>query len=121
MWVDGWGQPSTRVDPDLRRTVGDWILSTYRQEKVEGKPQRLDPPAIERLDQVDVPTLVMVGAVDAPAEVEAGHHLASSVTDARLVEFPGVAHMIHLEEPERFNRVVLEFLDEIDRRRRAPG
>jgi pimeloyl-ACP methyl ester carboxylesterase len=121
VWVDGWGQPSTRVDPDLRRTVHDWILSTYRQEKVEGKPQRLDPPAIERLDQVDVPTLVMVGAVDAPAEVEAGHHLAGSVTDARLVEFPGVAHMIHLEEPERFNQVVLEFLDEVDRRRRALG
>jgi pimeloyl-ACP methyl ester carboxylesterase len=96
-------------------------LTTYKQEKVEGKPQRLDPPAIERLDQVDVPTLVMVGAVDAPAEIEAGRHLSSSVADARLVEFPGVAHMIHLEEPERFNRVVLEFLDEVDRRRRAPG
>jgi pimeloyl-ACP methyl ester carboxylesterase len=43
------------------------------------------------------------------------------VTGARLVEFPGVAHMIQLEEPERFNRTVLEFLDEVDLRRRAPG
>jgi pimeloyl-ACP methyl ester carboxylesterase len=101
--------------------VHGWILSTYQQEKVEGKPRRLDPPAIERLDQVYVPTLVMVGAVDAPAEVDAGRHLARSVNGARLVEFPGVAHMIHLEEPERFDRTVLEFLDEVDRRRRAPG
>ena len=121
VWVDGWGQPSSRVDPDLRHTVQDWIASTYRQEKVEGKPQRLEPPAIGRLAEVGVPTLVMVGAVDAPAEVDAGHHLARSVNGARLVEFPGVAHMIHLEEPERFKREVLEFLDEVDGRRRAPG
>src|SRR5919201_1730947 len=51
--------------------------------------------------------------VDAPAEVDAGHHLARSVTGARLVEFPGVAHMIQLEEPGGFNRTVLEFLDEV--------
>jgi 3-oxoadipate enol-lactonase len=121
VWVDGWGQPSTRVDPNVRRTVHDWILSTYRQEKVEGKPQRLEPPAVERLAEVDVPTVVMVGAVDAPAEVDAGHHLARSVTGARLVEFSGVAHMIHLEEPERFNEAVLEFLDDVDGRRGGSG
>src|ERR671934_55516 len=61
---------------------------------------RFDTRGFGRTGTEDVPTLVMVGAVDAPAEVEAGHHLAKSVTDARLVEFPGVAHMIHLEEPE---------------------
>jgi pimeloyl-ACP methyl ester carboxylesterase len=117
VWVDGWGQPATRVDPEIRRTVYGWILSTYREEKVEGKPQRIDPPAAERLDQVRVPTLVMVGAVDSAKEVEAGRHLAKSIAGARLVEFPGVAHMIHLEEPERFERLVLEFLDDVERAR----
>jgi pimeloyl-ACP methyl ester carboxylesterase len=32
------------------------------------------------------------------------------VAGAQVVEFPGVAHMIQLEEPERFNGLVLEFL-----------
>lgn len=117
VWVDGWGQPATRVDPEIRRTVHDWILSTYREEKIEGKPQRIHPPAAERLDQVGVPTLVMVGDVDSANEVEAGRHLAKSIPGARLVEFDGVAHMIHLEEPERFDRLVLDFLDEIERGR----
>jgi 3-oxoadipate enol-lactonase len=115
VWVDGWGQPSTRVDPAIRRTVHEWILSTYRQEKAEGKPQRLDPPAVARLDEVKVPTLVMVGVADAPAEVEGGRYLASAVAGARLVEFEDVAHMIQLEQPERFNRLVLDFLDEAGR------
>jgi len=43
-----------------------------------------------------VPTLVMVGEVDEAGGVAAERHLAGSVAGARLVEFPGVAHMIQL-------------------------
>jgi pimeloyl-ACP methyl ester carboxylesterase len=84
---------------------------------VEGKPQALDPPAAERLDEVRVPTMVMIGEVDEAGGVEAERHLAASVAGAQLVAFPGVAHMIHLEEPDRFNQLVIEFLvDAADRR-----
>ena len=110
VWVDGWGHPPDRVDGSLREKVRGWILATYRDEKTEGKPQRLDPPAAERLGEVDVPTLVLIGQVDEPGGVVAERHLAASVVGARVVEFPGVAHMIHLEEPGRFEQLVLEFL-----------
>jgi 3-oxoadipate enol-lactonase len=119
VWVDGWGQPPTRVDAELRRKVHDWILASYQAGKSEGKPQPLDPPAVQRLAEVRVPTLVMIGDVDEPGGVAAGRHLAASVAGARLVEFSGVAHMIQLEEPERFDALVLEFLADIDRRREA--
>ncbi len=119
VWVDGWGQPPTRADPDLRSTVREWIRSAYEAEKAEGKPQPLDPPAVRRLAEVRVPTLVMIGAVDEPGGVAAERQLAASVPGARLVEFPGVAHMIQLEEPDRFNRLVLEFLAEVEREREA--
>jgi 3-oxoadipate enol-lactonase len=112
VWVDGWGQPETRVDAQVRKTVKGWILETYRAEKVEGRPQSTTPPAAERLDEVRVPVLVMVGLADEAQTVAGGLHLAESVAGAKLVEFPGVAHMIHLEEPERVNRLVLEFLGE---------
>jgi 3-oxoadipate enol-lactonase len=115
VWVDGWGQPPTRIDPELRRKVHDWILSTYQAERAEGKPQPLDPPAVQRLTEIRVPTVVMVGEVDEAGGVAAGRHLATSVPGARLVEFPGVAHMIQLEEPERFSQLVLDFLAEVDR------
>jgi 3-oxoadipate enol-lactonase len=122
VWVDGWGQPRTRIAAEIRRKVHDWILTTYQAEKAEGKPQSMNPPAAQRLAEVRAPTLVLVGAVDEPGGVAAGRHLAASVSGARLVEFPGVAHMIQLEEPERFNRIVLDFLAQVDRaRRRQPG
>lgn len=118
VWVDGWGQPPERVDPGIRRTVRDWIRATYEQEKAEGKAQPLDPPAAQRLDEVRVPTLVLIGEVDEPGGVAAERHLAESVAGARAVELPGVAHMIQLEEPERFTRLVLEFLADVDATRR---
>jgi 3-oxoadipate enol-lactonase len=119
VWVDGWGQPPTRVNADVRRKVHDWILSSYRAEKPEGKSQPLDPPAVQRLAEVRAPTLVMIGDVDEPGGVAAGRHLASSVAAARLVEFHDVAHMIQLEEPDRFNALVLEFLAGVERERPA--
>jgi pimeloyl-ACP methyl ester carboxylesterase len=110
VWVDGWGQPATRPDAALRRQVHDWILDNYRAEKEEGEPQPLDPPAVGRLADVEAPTLVMVGTADEPAGVLNGRNIAAQVPDAQLIEFPGVAHMIQLEEPKRFNGVVITFL-----------
>jgi 3-oxoadipate enol-lactonase len=110
VWVDGWGQPADRVDAGLRKKVHGWILASMEAEKPEGKPQPLAPPAAERLGDLSIPTLVLIGQADEPAAILAERHLASSVAGARVVEFPGVAHMIHLEEPQRFNELVLEFL-----------
>ena len=109
-WVDGPGQPADRVDPELRARVHDWILSTYRAEKEEGQPQPLDPPAIARLGDLRAPLLVIVGTLDDPGTQESCRHLASIVPGARLEVFEGAAHMLNLEQPERFVRLLREFL-----------
>jgi 3-oxoadipate enol-lactonase len=112
VWVDGWGQAPDRVDPEIRRRVKDWILANYRAGIAEGKPRPFKPSAAERLAEVSVPTLVLIGEVDEPGCVIAERHLAATVQGAQVVEFANVAHMIHLEEPERFTQVVLGFLEE---------
>lgn len=113
IWVDGWGQPMNRVDQGLRSQVHDWILTTYQAEKAEGRPIPLQPPAVQRLDEVRMPVLVMIGTADEPEGVMSGRHLAGTVSGARLVEFADVAHMIQLEQPDRFNRELSTFLDEV--------
>ena len=79
------------------------------------------PPAAERLDEIRVPTLVVIGDVDEPGGVAAERHLASAVGGARVVEFRNVAHMIHLEQPVRFTELALDFLADIDALREAAG
>lgn len=114
VWVDGWGQPSTRVDHELRGRVHDWILATYQAENEEGRPQALEPPAADRLGEVRAPTLVMIGTVDEPGGVINGRRMAELISGARLVELPDAAHMLHLEQPDRFIELTLEFLAEVD-------
>jgi pimeloyl-ACP methyl ester carboxylesterase len=110
-WADGPGQSPDRV-PEVRRRVHEWVLTNYRAEKGEGEPQPLDPPAETRLVQLDVPLLVMLGTLDDPGTVDSMRHLAASVPGARLEEFES-AHMVNLEHPARFNRVLRTFLDGI--------
>jgi pimeloyl-ACP methyl ester carboxylesterase len=110
VWVDGWEQPPTRVDPALRARVRDWILAHHRAERDEGIPQPLDPPARDRLGEVRAPTLVMVGLADETGALLSGRYVADGIPGARLVEFPGVAHMIQVEDPERFSAEVLDFV-----------
>jgi pimeloyl-ACP methyl ester carboxylesterase len=112
MWVDGPGQPSDRVPAEIRQRVHDWIAEGYKahaNEEPSSKP--LDPPAAKRLGEITVPTLVMVGDLDTRDTVAACRKLVGEIPGARLEVFKGVAHMVNLEQPERFTRLVLEFLD----------
>ncbi len=107
-WADGPGQAPDRV-PALRAKIHEWVLTTYRAEKEEGSPQPLDPPAEQRLGELGAPLLVVVGTLDDPGTVDSMRHLAASVPGARLEELE-TAHMINLEEPDRFNALLREHL-----------
>lgn len=109
-WVDGPGQSPDRVPPALRAQVHEWILSNYRAEKEYGEPQPLQPPAVGRLAELRSPLLVMVGTLDDPGTVESCEHLAAGVPGARLEIFDGAAHMLNLEQPERFTNLLRDFL-----------
>ena len=108
-WADGPGQPAGRSGA-VRERVHDWVLDNYHAEKVDGMPIVLDPPAVGRLGELKAPLLAILGAFDEPGTSEAMRHLADAVPGARLEVFE-TAHMINLEQPERFNALLAEWLD----------
>jgi len=110
-WADGPGQPLGRVDSEVRAKVHEWVLTTYQAEKVEGQPQRLDPPAVGRLSELRAPLLVISGTLDEPGTRESMRHLADAVPGSWFELFEGAAHMLNLEQPERFNTLLLEFFN----------
>jgi 3-oxoadipate enol-lactonase len=108
-WADGPGQPGDRVDPAVRAKVHDWILTNYQAEREEGQPQVLDPAAAGRLGELRAPLMVMLGTLDDPGTNQSMRHLADAVPGARLEVFEGSAHMLNLEQPHRFNALLIEF------------
>ena len=76
-----------------------------------GDERQLQPPAVNRLAEIQVPTLVIVGDLDRPWIIEAADLLERRIARARRAVIAGTAHLPNMERPQEFNRVVLEFLE----------
>jgi pimeloyl-ACP methyl ester carboxylesterase len=57
-----------------------------------------------------MPLLVVIGELDEAYTNAASRYLTETVPGARLEVFEGAAHMMNLEQPDRFTRLVLDFL-----------
>lgn len=70
----------------------------------------------DRLDLTGVaasfggPLLVCVGEDDELVSIAESEQLASSALDGRLETFPGAGHFVAVDQPDRFNQVLLDFL-----------
>lgn len=67
------------------------------------------PPVIDALPGMDVPALVLVGEHD-QAFLRAGEVMAAKLPQARHVVIPDAGHIVNIEQAERFDRALLDFL-----------
>jgi len=72
----------------------------------------------DRLDLTGVlasfggPVLVCVGDQDDLVSVSEAEQMAATALDGRLEIFPGAGHFVAVDQPERFNEVLLHFLSQ---------
>jgi pimeloyl-ACP methyl ester carboxylesterase len=108
--VDFWvGSASTAV----RTLVAEMqrrVLEIAVPDPEPSSPPPLDPPASQRLGEIAMPTLVAVGEEDVPDMKEIADALAAGIPGATKVVIPGATHLPPLEQPEEFNRILLDFL-----------
>jgi 3-oxoadipate enol-lactonase len=94
----------------LRAMVGDFSGWHWLHDDGE---RGLDPPTIERLPRIGVPTLVVLGERDLPDFHQISERLATQIPNARKVVLANVGHMSNMEDPTAFNLAVLEFLRDV--------
>jgi pimeloyl-ACP methyl ester carboxylesterase len=96
----------------VRDLVREMNLIALRNEASGlGDERPLEPPAADRLAEIRVPTLIIVGNRDRPEIMYRASILERSIPDAHKVVMSGTAHLPNMERPDEFNRIVLEFLD----------
>lgn len=89
-----------RIDQDLILGYWDELLSTT--------PDELQARIDRDLKAISVPVLAVFGqTVDATTR----EHLLGQFPSVDIVEWPGLGHMVHLMEPERFARRLAAFAD----------
>jgi pimeloyl-ACP methyl ester carboxylesterase len=98
VWLDGPTAPEGRVTGSAR----DLFLEMNAQALDADDPgeRRDDAAAWDRLSEIGVPVLVMVGEHDLRYIKENCTHAVRSIAGTRFVELPGVAHLPHLEADE---------------------
>lgn len=69
-----------------------------------------DRPAVGRLAEIHVPTLILVGESDIPDVHAHAGVLEAGIHDARWVIVPGAGHLIQLEQPGALIREIQLFL-----------
>jgi 3-oxoadipate enol-lactonase len=113
MWVDGPSRSPEEVDPELRRKVGEMqrrAFELWREAGEDGTHESLVEDWGERLAEISVPTLVIVGELDRPEMHEIAERLEAEIPNVRRETIAGTAHVPSMERPEEFDRLVLDFL-----------
>ncbi len=110
IWGVGENRQPEQVDQHVRDLIYAMSLIGFRNQGSLGEEQQLDTPAIGRLGEVHVPTLVIDGAEDYPTTHTAGELMAKGIPGARRGVIADAAHLPGLERPAEFNRIMLDFL-----------
>jgi 3-oxoadipate enol-lactonase len=111
-WVDGPRRGADAVDPEVRELVrlmqrrafeltSDWDAVSEEE---------LDPPALDRLAEIHVPTLVLAGGHDLDAIHHAARRLVAEIPHARRVDWSDTAHLPSMERPEAFLALLEEWV-----------
>jgi pimeloyl-ACP methyl ester carboxylesterase len=111
LWLVGPGRQASHVDQKLRDLFLDMNGIALRSDFKSAPTEELDPPAAGRLGEIKAPTLVVVGEDDLPEVHETAGVLMSKIPGARKAVIHDAAHLLNLEHPDEFNRLLVDFLN----------
>jgi 3-oxoadipate enol-lactonase len=115
IWVDGVGQSPTRAPAAVRDAVRKMDRELLEPGREFGTNTHLEPRANDRLAELAVPVLAIVGELDTSGTRAAARRLAEGAPNVRLESWPDVAHMIAMEAPDRVSALMTEFLAPLPR------
>ncbi|HKG57433.1 MAG TPA: alpha/beta hydrolase [Candidatus Limnocylindrales bacterium] len=117
-WVDGRGRSPDAVDAGARRRIGDMQRRAFEvtADWDDVEEATSDPPIIERLAEIRVPTLVLAGDLDIDAVDIAAARIARDVPGSRVVRWSGVAHVPSVERPAEFVELLADWMSEVEAR-----
>jgi pimeloyl-ACP methyl ester carboxylesterase len=111
IWVDGPSRTPDQTPAAVREAVREMNLLAWQAvEHSVWDERRLDPPAVGRLSEIGIPTVVIAGLLDQPHAIDGCQMLAAGIAGARLVEYPDAAHMVTMEHAPDVTTLLLDFL-----------
>lgn len=118
IWLDGTFREPNAVDPSLREKALMMNRIPVEQQTyliADSQPVcPLDPPAVQRLHEVQVPVLIVAGALDHPEVLRAADLMVEDLPIAQKVIIEDAGHVPSFEKPDVFNGLLFDFWDDLE-------
>jgi pimeloyl-ACP methyl ester carboxylesterase len=113
IWFDGMGRAPEQVNQEMRKLAYEMNHQALAHEaKQLGKRlPNTQSPAFDRLSDLKVPVLVIVGAHDTPYILAAADYMTERIPSAQKVKMEDAAHLPNMDQPDEFQTVVTNFME----------
>ena len=115
IWFDGTDRAPEQVNPTMRKLAYEMDRQALSHE-VRQLGKRLpntETPAFNRLSDLKIPVLVIVGGHDTPYIFAAADYMIEKIPSARKVVIEDAAHLPNMDQPEEFQTIVKDFLESL--------
>lgn len=110
-WAAGPFRDTTQLSHSVYRFVYEHVITTLSQHLNDHWVVfKKDPVQAMEVDKIKAPTLIIWAELDVPYIHGVAQYLHAKIKGSTLQKMPGVAHMVNMENPDEFNRLVKQFL-----------
>lgn len=112
IWFDGQNRSPEQINPEMRKLALEMNrLGIAHYQKGLGQHIRKEgKAAIERLDELTQPMLVIIGQNDIPFLLAAADYLEEHLPNGEKVMIPNAAHLPNMDQPRLFQQAIDSFL-----------
>jgi 3-oxoadipate enol-lactonase len=114
--MERWLTPAFRArDPNRWQQIRDTVAATTVEGYCGTVAALSHFDFTAELPNLRVPALVLYGEDDKATSHQENERLARLIPGGRFIAFAGARHLPNVEQPDRFNAILLDWLDSIGR------
>jgi pimeloyl-ACP methyl ester carboxylesterase len=115
IWFDGTDRMAVEVNQEMRKLAYEMNRNALSLEarKLGKRLPNTEVPAFDRLSELKLPVLIIVGTQDTPYILAAADYMTEKLPLARKATIDDAAHLPNMEHPQQFQNLVREFLESL--------
>lgn len=118
VWFDGMNRAADQVNQSMRKLVYemDRMALSHEVKNLGKRLPNTERQAFERLAELDIPVLIIIGEQDIPYMHAAADYMVEKLPFAKKVIIADAAHLPNMDHPHEFQDIVKSFLEDISSR-----
>jgi pimeloyl-ACP methyl ester carboxylesterase len=115
IWFDGMDRMPEQVNQAMRKLAYemDRKALSHEAKKLGKRLPNTETPVFDRLTDLNIPILIIVGAHDTPYILAAADYMVEKIPSAQKIRIEDAAHLPNMDQPQEFQTVVNDFLESL--------